>query len=134
MRRAPVLWGGLRGLRQVLYAGEPEYASKTQEVVVLILQELDATMAALGEKTDAASGRVLASTALGFFETALACAELTPATVSLASKLFGLACKSDYADKARLRGIHRHVSLLAKARGGAHEELRLKLSKVMPPK
>ena len=113
----------MRSCWQVLYAGEPEYTAKTQEMIGLILMELDRTIAALGEMTDAASCRALASAALAFFETTVASTVLSTATIALASKLFGLASKTAQADKAQLRCALAHVNRLAEVHGGAHEKL-----------
>lgn len=123
---------GLGVCTQVLYAGEPEYESKTQELLGLILLELDKSISELSEQPDAPSGRALASVAMTFFETTLSSADLTTSTLNLAMKLFGIACKSAHVEKPRLRAIQLHVGKLAAGQGGAYQDLSARMETLRP--
>ena len=112
----------------VLYASEPEYVEKLQEMIGLILVGLETALGELGGKSDAPSGRALAACAISWCELAVGVTSLSPPLVALTSKLYGLASKSKFADKAALVNFGRHVAHLSKQRGGGHAELHTRLS------
>ena len=118
----------------ILYAAEPEYGHKLIEVCGLVLQQIDTEIASLAE---AASGddralatparKALISACSSLFEVVLASADLKPPMVSLAHKLFGLACKmaETNAEAMQLRGVATHVARKSGSRGYAELNVRI---------
>ena len=87
-----------------------------------------ASLAELGGKSDAASGRALAACAISWCELAVGVTSLSPPILALTSKLYGLASKSKLVEKPALLNFGRHVTKLAEQHGGAHAELSSRLS------
>ena len=117
----------------VLYASEPEYAEKLDEVIVMILTKIDESLTALSEQTsDVAAKRALATSAISLFDVTLAATTLSKPSLSLAAKLFGLACKGEPA-KGQLKAAAAHVARRAKAQGGAYAELSARMQALMSP-
>ena len=117
----------------VLYASEPEYEEKLYEVIVAILTQMDGLITQLAEQTsELAARKALATSAMSLFDVTLGAATLNKASLSLATKLFGLAVKSDAAQKGQLRAAIETVARRAAAQGGPHKELSARLQALMP--
>ena len=119
----------------VLYASEPEYDAKLQEVILAILTQMDALITELSEvdKPDHAAKKALATSAMALFDVTIAATTLTKPSISLCTKLYGLALKSDAAEKGRLKAAAATVARRAAVHGGSYKELHTRLQALLPP-
>ena len=95
---------------------------------------LQAKLSELGEKGDAASLQAVTSVTISWFEMVIGIANPSPPMLSLAAKLFGVACKArtlTKEDKAILRNAAKHVERLAAERGGLYVDLSARLEKLL---
>jgi hypothetical protein len=119
----------------VLYASEPEYTEKLQELISSLLGELEAALSALGElaATEANAARALVAILTQWLELAVGTAEPSKPIVALCAKLLGLAAKVAPTpnDKAQLRNTAAHVARLAIQHGGAYVDLSQRLQKTL---
>jgi hypothetical protein len=112
-----------------LYASEPEYVGKLDEVIGMILSQVEGSLSELVEQSDAGdvpSQKALATFSVSLFELTLSSSVMTNSTAALAAKLYGFASKLEgatVAEKAQLRGAAAHLGRLAASKGGKHADL-----------
>lgn len=98
----------------------------------MILSQLDGAISALAEQSDVPARKALAASAMGLFDVTIGATTLTKPSLSLAAKLFGLAVKSDGAEKGQLKAAAAHVARRAASLGGAHKELSARMQALLP--